>query len=254
MRHRLANIILVLSTIGLVSTLVVACANDDLEQEVADLRQDIAAAKEDIAAAREDIGATKEDIGAAKADIEAAKADTAAAKEDTEAAKEDIEAAKGDIEAAKAQADELTTQVEMATTRVVPTIAVSPAIFAYPAGRLRNEGDVWFFGSGLKPGQWFTLTVEGGQRTVDIGILLDPGTQRQANDEGAFAVTLSEFRPNRHTPLNEIIGQIGGIFAVQLRDLDSNALLATTPWVVCGSNSENAWCPAAVSTAVVPSE
>ncbi len=247
MRHRLANIILVLSTIGLVSTLLVACANDDLKQEVADLREDIEAAKVDIEAAKVDIGATKDDI-------EAAKDDTEAAKDDIEAVKDDIEAAKDDIEAAKGQADELTAQVEMATTKVVPTIAVSPAIFAYPAGRLRNEGEVWFFGSGLKPGQWFTLTVEGGQRMVDIGVLLDPGTQRQANDEGAFAVTLSEFRPQRHTPLNEVIGQIGGVFAIQLRDLDSNALLATTPWVVCGSNSENAWCPAAVSTAVVASE
>ena len=254
MRHRLANIILVLSTIGLVSTLFVACANDDLEQEVADLREDIEAAKVDIEAAKVDIGATKDDIEAAKDDTEAAKDDIEAVKNDIEAAKDDIEAAKDDIEAAKGQADELTTQVEIATARVVPTIAVSPAIFAYPAGRLRNEGEVWFFGSGLKPGQWFTLTVEGGQRMVDIGVLLDPGTQRQANDEGAFAVTLSEFRPQRHTPLNEVIGQVGGVFAVQLRDLDSNALLATTPWVVCGSNSENAWCPAAVSTAVVASE
>ena len=247
MRHRLANIILVLSTIGLVGTLVVACANDDLEQEVADLRVDIAAVEQDIEAAKEGIEAAKEDTEAAKEDI-------AATKEDIEAAREEIRAAREDIEAVNAQAEELTAQVEVATAKVVPTIAVSPAIFAYPAGRLRNEGDVWFFGAGLKPGQWFTLTVEGGQRMVDIGVLLDPGTQRQANDEGAFAVTLSEFRPNRHTPLNEVIGQIGGVFAVQLRDLDSNALLATTPWVVCGSNSENDWCPAAVSTAVVPSE
>ena len=57
-------------------------------------------------------------------------------------------------------------------------------------------------------------------------------------------------RPGRF--LDPEIELRGGAFLVKLWDTETEALLATTPWLVCGQSRENEWCGAAVETAIVP--
>ena len=131
------------------------------------------------------------------------------------------------------------------------TLRVEPAIFKFPSRRLNDSGIVWFYGSGLEPGQWFRILV---RAEGEVGELMDfgPVSLRQANGDGSFGLTLPGIRPDRFQGLPESWGLNGGVWAVELWDMDTGQVLASTPWVVCGSMGENAWCPAAVETAVVP--
>ena len=131
-----------------------------------------------------------------------------------------------------------------------PTLMVNPAFFKYPEGP-RGAGELWFYGSGLEPGQWYGLTIEGEGKVASVDALANDAL-RQANDGGAFAVTLSSIKPERGHPLDVELGQRGGVFVARLWDADTDALLASTPFVVCGSDGENAWCEAALDSAIVP--
>ena len=131
-----------------------------------------------------------------------------------------------------------------------PTIMVNPSFYKYPEGN-KPAGDLWFYGSGLEPGQWYELSISADGALLSIDLLADD-VLRQANDDGAFAVTLAAIRPDRSHPLNLESGQRGGVFVVSLWDADTDALLASTPFVVCGSDLENSWCDSAFESAVVP--
>ena len=128
------------------------------------------------------------------------------------------------------------------------TLVVKPRIFKFPERRLRTRGDVWFSGSGLEPSQRFTLTIEAfGVEGVVVPL---PGDMRQASGEGTFAVGTPGIRPGRF--LDPDIELRGGAFLVKLWDMETEALLATTPWLVCGQSRENEWCEASEETALVP--
>ena len=128
------------------------------------------------------------------------------------------------------------------------TLVVKPSIFKFPERRLSTKGDVWFSGSGLEPGQRFTPTIEAfGVEGVVVPL---PGDMRQASGEGTFAVGTPGIRPGRF--LDPDIELRGGAFLVKLWDTETETLLATTPWLVCGQSRENAWCEAAAETALVP--
>ena len=131
------------------------------------------------------------------------------------------------------------------------TFRVDPVIFKFPARRLSSEGDVWFYGSGLEPGQWFRIMV---RAEGDFGEIMDfaGSALRQANDDGSFGLATPGIRPDRFQGVPEAWGLNGGVWAVELWDMETGAVLATTPWVVCGSKGENPWCPAAIETAIVP--
>ncbi len=131
-----------------------------------------------------------------------------------------------------------------------PTLRVNPAFYKYPGGP-KGAGELWFYGSGLEPGQWYGITIEGDGKVASVDALADDAL-RQANDTGAFAVTLSSIKPEDGHPLNVDLGERGGVFVVKLWDADTDALLASTPFVVCGSAGENAWCDAAEVSATVP--
>ena len=131
-----------------------------------------------------------------------------------------------------------------------PTVMVNPAFYKYPAAA-KGEGELWFYGSGLEPGQWYGLTIESATKVASVDHLADD-TLRQANDTGAFAVTLASIKPEDGHPLNVDLGERGGVFVVKLWDADTDAVLASTPFVVCGSNGENPWCDAAEVSATVP--
>jgi outer membrane murein-binding lipoprotein Lpp len=134
-----------------------------------------------------------------------------------------------------------------------PMIKVIPEIWAFPERRLRTAGDVWFVGSGLEPGQWYRITVhhDGG-----LGEMMDFAEDRvrMANEEGAFAVGTPFVRPGRFFGVPVDWEDPGGVWVVKLWDMDTDELLASTPWVVCGSARENEWCEAAEPTALVPSD
>ena len=131
---------------------------------------------------------------------------------------------------------------------------VEPPIFEYPEGRIRTRnapGTVWVFGSGLQPGQWFELTVQTQGNEIPLSF---PGDfVRRASADGTFAATMSEFR-HPFYPLHRDGGGPGGIFTFLLRDSDTGALLASTPWAVCGIERENPWCSAAKATAKISEE
>ena len=137
---------------------------------------------------------------------------------------------------------------------VRPTLIVKPTIFEFPDGRMRGVGNVWLYGSGLEPGQWFNITVHKDGEGGELPFLGGPDFLRQANDDGGFAVPLTRIdaRPGRYAVLNDEIVQRGGVFVLKLWDGDTPTLLASTPWVVCGQARENEWCAAAVDTAIVP--
>ena len=134
-----------------------------------------------------------------------------------------------------------------------PMIKVIPEVWAFPEGRLRTAGDVWFIGSGLEPGQWYRITVhhEGG-----LGEMMDFAEDRlrMANAEGAFALGTPFVRPGRFFGVPGDWEEPGGVWVVKLWDFDTDTLLASTPWVVCGSARENEWCESAVASALVPAE
>ena len=122
---------------------------------------------------------------------------------------------------------------------VGPTIMVKPAFFKFPVGRVREPGAIWFYGSGLEPGQWFRISIEAEGEDGDVTFA--PEDLRQANASGAFAFTPPEIRPDRWA-IRDVFGQRGGVFNVKLWDMDTDTLLALTPLVVCGSDGENPWC------------
>ena len=127
-----------------------------------------------------------------------------------------------------------------------PTLIVKPLIFKFPERRLSTVGDIWFMGSGLEPGQWFSITIdtEGSETTVGFDM------ERAANEHGVFALGTPGVRPERF--LGAQFEQRGGVFIVKLWDTETGALLASTPWAVCGLDRANEWCEAAVATALVP--
>ena len=131
------------------------------------------------------------------------------------------------------------------------TVRVEPAIFKFPARQLSGAGDVWFYGSGLEPGQWFRIKVFS---DGEVGEIMEfaSDTLRQASEDGSFALATPSIRPDRFQGIPEAWGLRGGVWTVELWDMDTGAVLASTPWVVCGSEGENPWCEAAVETAIVP--
>ena len=131
-----------------------------------------------------------------------------------------------------------------------PTLMVKPDFFRYPSAKT-GAGTLWFYGSGLAPGQWYGITIEGEGRAANIDALAE-NALRQANETGAFAVTLAAIRPSDGHPLDEAWGKRGGVLVAWLWDVDTDALLASTPFIMCGSDGENAWCDAAQDSAVVP--
>ena len=141
-----------------------------------------------------------------------------------------------------------------APARVGATLNVDPAIFVFPEGRLSGNGNVWFYGSGLEPEQWFEITVENDGDGGSIPLLGDANTLRQADSDGAFAITVEEVdaREDRWGVLRDEVLQQGGVFILNLRDLDTDEILASTPWVVCGQERTNDWCSAARETAIQP--
>ena len=128
---------------------------------------------------------------------------------------------------------------------------VNPVFFKFPDGRMRGLGNVWFYGSGLAPGQWFNITVHQDGQGGEVPFLGGPDFFRQASDEGTFAVPLTRIdaRPGRYATLSDEILAAGGVFALNLWDGETNDLMASTPWVVCGQDRENAWCEATAETA-----
>ena len=127
---------------------------------------------------------------------------------------------------------------------VVPQTGVGfqviPPILNYPEGRTRDTG-VWFIGSGLEPGQAFTIVVEtGGLESELTNSLIG---ERIANDVGGFILGM-ELRQDRQVGLPE---QVAGYGPVNLRlyNADQSQLLATAPWVWCTGEQTDLWCGAA---------
>ena len=151
----------------------------------------------------------------------------------------DDSASAQELAALQARVQELEAQPQAAVPSVGPTILVKPAFFKYPKGRVREPGLIWFYGSGLEPGQWFRISIEAEGEDGDV--VFAPDDLRQANASGAFALTQPELRPDRWA-VRDVFGQQGGVFNVKLWDMDTDTLLAWTPLVICGSNAENLWC------------
>ncbi len=149
------------------------------------------------------------------------------------------------LQAARAEA---AASEEQAQGPAGATLVVKPSIFKFPERRLSTQGDVWFSGSGLEPNRRFTLTIEA--HGVEGIVVPLPGDMRQASGEGTFAVGTPGIRPGRF--LDPEIELNGGAFLVKLWDTETEVLLATTPWLVCGQSRENAWCEAASETALIP--
>lgn len=129
------------------------------------------------------------------------------------------------------------------------TFSIKPAFFKFPRSRREDPGDVWFYGSGLEPGQWFRITVRSEGEIGEIMEFAAPGL-RQASDDGSFALATPGIRPDRFQGVPEAWGQRGGVWAVELWDMDTGEFLASTPWVICGSEGENEWCDVAEATAL----
>ena len=173
------------------------------------------------------------------------------------------------------QIAELQTDVEQLQTELAATLArttalqeraddgrpgavlrVEPPIFEFPKGALGGEGNVWFFGSGLEPGQWYTISIHAGGKGQEVPLLGSPDILRQANEEGAFAISVRAIdgRSGRfdYAGIGDERLQLGGAFVLTLEDVDTREVLASVPWLICGQNRENGWCPAALDTAIVP--
>ena len=137
-------------------------------------------------------------------------------------------------------------------------LRVEPAIFNFPEARRNGYGNVWFYGSGLEPGQWYTVSVRGEDGEQEVPLLGNPDNVRQASAVGAFAISVSRIdaRPGRFDYAGLGIEQLarGGVFVLTLDNVDTGEVVAMTPWVVCGQARENPWCPSAKDTAVLPSD
>ena len=57
----------------------------------------------------------------------------------------------------EASAQLMALEEQLRGAAVGATLVVKPSIFKFPERRLSTRGDVWFSGSGLEPGQRFTL-------------------------------------------------------------------------------------------------
>lgn len=150
------------------------------------------------------------------------------------------------LQAQVQQLEEQLNAAREAETGRRPTLMVTPLIFEFPENQLSAVGDIWFVGSGLEPGQWFSITIdaEGSETTVGFDM------ERTANAQGSFAIGTAGVRPERF--LGAQVEQRGGVFIVKLWDAETSTLLASTPWVVCGLDRANEWCDAAAATAIVP--
>ena len=121
---------------------------------------------------------------------------------------------------------------------------VIPPILNYPPARTRGTG-VWFIGSGLEPGQAFTIVVEtAGLESEMTNSLIG---ERIANNVGGFALGM-ELRQDRQVGLpDQVLGY--GPVNVRLYNADQSVLLATAPWVWCTSDLDgliaDPWCGAA---------
>ena len=125
------------------------------------------------------------------------------------------------------------------------SLRIIPDILRYPKGR-GEEGGVWFYAAGLEPHQWITISVYDPGLEAELGLqLLSPGIEMQANAAGGYMGTLGELRPGRYDMTSPQVETDGGVLEVRLRDGDTGALLATAPWVICGSEGESYWCRAA---------
>ena len=158
----------------------------------------------------------------------------------------ELRATSQQIQAQVQQLEEQLNAAGVGQTQRTPTLIVKPLIFKFPERRLSTLGDIWFMGSGLEPGQWFSITIdaEGSETTVGFDM------ERAANDQGSFAIGTAGVRPERF--LGAQVEQRGGVFIVKLWDAETSTLLASTPWVVCGLDRTNEWCEAAEETALVP--
>ena len=153
---------------------------------------------------------------------------------------------------------QLAEPAEPAEPELGAVLRVEPAIFNFPEARRNGYGNVWFYGSGLEPGQWYTVSVRGEDGEQEVPLLGNPDNVRQASAVGAFAISVSRIdaRPGRFDYAGLGIEQLarGGVFVLTLDNVDTGEVVAMTPWVVCGQARENPWCPSAKDTAVLPSD
>lgn len=117
---------------------------------------------------------------------------------------------------------------------------VIPPIMNYPAERTRDQG-VWFIGSGLEPGQAFTIVVETAGLESELTNSLVG--ERIANDVGGFILGMV-LRQDRQVGLPEQVAPYGPV-NVRLYNADQSELLATAPWVWCTGEMMDVWCGAA---------
>ena len=169
-----------------------------------------------------------------------------------------VEQLQADLAAAQAETEARATALQErpgdAGTGAV--LRVEPSIFEFPKGSQSGVGNVWFFGSGLEPGQWYTISIHAGGNGQEVPLLGGPDTLRQANEEGTFAISVTRIdgRPGRfdYAGLGDEQLREGGAFLLKLEDVDTGEVLASVPWLICGQDRENEWCPAALDTAIVP--
>ena len=170
-----------------------------------------------------------------------------------------LQAAQAALEETRAAQEETAEQLLALSEQMgeTPKLTVVPSIFEFPDGRLRGVGNVWFYGSGLEPGEWYNITVHQGGRGGELPYLGGIGPTdilRQANEEGGFAIPLTRIdaRPGRFGLFADEVLQAGGVFVLKLWSQDTGDFLASTPWLVCGQDRANEWCPAAKDTAIAP--
>ena len=209
MAKRLRDVLALLAVAGLAMGLAAACAGDG------------------------DESASAQELDTLRARVQELEAQKQAAQEP---AGQELDALQGRVQELEAQQQ---AAQEPAGPALGPTIMVKPAFFKYPASRVREPGLIWFYGSGLEPGQWFRISIEAEGEDGDV--VFAPEDLRQANASGAFALTQPELRPDRWA-VRDVFGQQGGVFNVKLWDMDTDTLLAWTPLVICGSQVENPWC------------
>lgn len=117
---------------------------------------------------------------------------------------------------------------------------VIPPIINYPAERTRGQG-VWFIGSGLEPGQSFSIVIEiAGLESELTNSLVG---ERIANDVGGFILGMA-LRQDRQVGVPEQVAPYGPV-NVRLYNADQSELLATAPWVWCTGEMTDDWCGAA---------
>ena len=170
-----------------------------------------------------------------------------------------VQQLQANLEAASTQAETAIAALmaSMDGPDVGPVLRVMPAIYNMPQ-RQTGYGNVWFYGSGLEPGQWYTISVRADDGEQEVPLLGNPDNVRQANEVGAFAISLTRLdaREGRfdYAGLGPAQLSRGGVFILSLENVDTGEILASTPWVVCGQARENPWCSAAMDTAILPAE